>query len=102
MLSFACPFASLTACPHFARAPRLRSHRCGATLKMALDFRAEAVSHAFGTVSFFMADDDRTIRVDVPKDLRLASVGSATPVSKYGYEDRLMRCRKIFDQIATR
>jgi len=69
---------------------------------MALDFRAEAVSHAFCTVSFFMAGDDRTIRVDVPKDLRLASVGSATPLSKYGYEDRLMRCRKIFNQIATR
>ena len=55
---------------------------------------------AFGTVSFFMADEQRTVRVDVSKEL-LASIASPPPGSHDGYIARLQRHRALFEQIAT-
>jgi hypothetical protein len=54
---------------------------------------------AFGTVSFFMADDQRTVRVDVSKEL-LASIAHPPPKSHDGYIARLQRHRSLFEQIA--
>ena len=63
-----------------------------------LTLKQQAVSIAFGTVSFFMADDNRTVRVDVSQDL-LARI-DGPPASKSGYVERLMRHQRQFAQIA--
>ena len=54
---------------------------------------------ALGTVSFFMADEDKTIRVDIDKDF-LAGLGDPPPPSPDGYLERLTRYRWHFTQIA--
>jgi hypothetical protein len=64
-----------------------------------LALKAWAVSVAFGTVSFFMADDDRTIRVDVSQAL-LAQIDGPLPKSKDGYVERIARHRGLFAKIA--
>jgi hypothetical protein len=69
--------------------------RCG----IALAVKSRAVSDAFGVVSFFMADEDRTVRVDVARDV-LARVGDPPPNSKATYVERLLRNRRLFAQIA--
>ena len=61
--------------------------------------RSPAVSVAFGVASFFMADDKKTVRVDVEKDL-LARIEGAAPTSKGAYIERLSRHRQLFAQIA--
>jgi hypothetical protein len=66
---------------------------------MLLSFRSRVVSVAFGTVSFFMADENRTIRVDIPKEL-LARIEDPPAVSKEEYVARLARHRRHFAQIA--
>ena len=66
---------------------------------MPLSFRSRAVTVAFGTVSFFMVDDDKTVRVDVPQDM-LACTEGPPPVSKDEFVERLMRFRRHFAQIA--
>ena len=66
---------------------------------MPLSFRSSAVTVAFGTASFFMADENRTIRVDVPTDL-LARIEGRPPTSTDEYVARLMRFRSQFGQIA--
>ena len=66
---------------------------------MALAVKSRAVSVAFGVVSFFMADEDRTVRVDVARDV-LARVGDPPPNSKATYVERLLRYRRLFAQIA--
>jgi len=45
---------------------------------MSLSFRSSAVSVAFGTVSFFMVDHGKTVRVDVSQDV-LAKIGGTPP-----------------------
>ena len=54
----------------------------------------------FGTVSSFMADGNKTIRVDVGQDL-LARLDFPPPASKDEFLERLVRCRRYFTQIAT-
>lgn len=66
---------------------------------MALALQSRAVSVAFGVVSFFMADGDRTIRVDVCRDL-LARIDGPPHNSRDGYIEQLMRHRRQFAQIA--
>ena len=66
---------------------------------MGLALKSHTISIAFGTVSFFMADDDRTIRVDIGQDL-LARVGGPPPATKDGYVKRLVRHQRQFAQIA--
>lgn len=66
---------------------------------MLLVLKTWATSVAFGTVSFFMADDDKTIRVDVAQDV-LARTEGPPPVSKDEYVMRLIRYRRQFAQIA--
>jgi len=57
-------------------------------------------SIAFGTASFFMTDDTRTVRVDVCQRL-LASLEEPVPSSRAQYASRLLRYRSRFAQIAS-
>ena len=66
---------------------------------MPLGRTKRAAIVAFGTVSFFMADDQRTVRVDVSKEL-LASLAEPPPKSHDDYIARLLRHRSLFEQIA--
>jgi Protein of unknown function (DUF1488) len=66
---------------------------------MPLHRTKRAAIVAFGTVSFFMADDQRTVRVDVTQEL-LARIGNSPPKSQAGYIARLQRNRSLFEQIA--
>ena len=59
-----------------------------------------SVSIAFGTASFFMADNDRTVRVDVCQRL-LASLEEPAPTTKAQYAKRLLRYRSRLAQIAS-
>ena len=64
-----------------------------------LALKVGALSVAFGTVSFFMTEDDRTIRVDVSQAL-LAQIDGPPPKSKSDYAGRLAQYRHLFAQIA--
>ena len=64
-----------------------------------LALKAWTVSTAFGSASFFMVDDDRTIRVDVSQAL-LAQIDGPPPKANNGYVERLRRHRRLFAQIA--
>jgi hypothetical protein len=64
-----------------------------------LALKAWTVNVAFEAVSFFMADGDRTIRVDVSQDL-LAQIDGPPPKSKNGYVERITRHRRLFAHIA--
>ena len=66
---------------------------------MPLHRTKRAAIVAFGTVSFFMADDQRTVRVDVSQEL-LANIASPPPKSHEGYITRLQRHRSLFERIA--
>ena len=66
---------------------------------MPLHRTKRAAIVAFGTVSFFMADDQRTVRVDVSQEL-LARIGHSPPKSQAGYISRLQRHGSLFEQIA--
>jgi hypothetical protein len=55
---------------------------------------------AFGTVSFFMADDQRTIRVDLSKE-SLAEIATPPPKSQDEFIGVLKRHKRLFEQIAT-
>ena len=68
----------------------------GATVPLKL--RSRTVSMAFGTISFFMADEDRTVRVDIHRDV-LAAIGPP-PKTKADYVERLWQRRRQFEQIA--
>ncbi len=57
-------------------------------------------SVAFGTASFFMVDNDKTVRVDVCQRL-LAKLEQPAPASKAQYAKRLLRYRARFAQIAS-
>lgn len=64
-----------------------------------LALKAGAISVAFGTVSFFMADDDRTVRVDISQSL-LAQIDGPPLPTKKGYAERVTRHRNLFAEIA--
>src|SRR6187200_2180515 len=67
---------------------------------MRLSFRSGIISVAFGTVSFFMTDRSRTVRVDVSQGL-LCEVGSGPPPrTKSEYAQRLAQHRRQFARIA--
>jgi hypothetical protein len=66
---------------------------------MGLARKSRDISVAFGTASFFMADDDKTIRVDVDQGL-LACIESPAPKTTDGYRERLTRLRSQFTRIA--
>jgi hypothetical protein len=66
---------------------------------MSLSFRSGAISVAFGTVSFFMADHDKTVRVDISQDV-LAKIGGPPPKTKAGFVHLLGQHRRRFAQIA--
>ena len=66
---------------------------------MSLVHKSWAISVAFGTVSFFMADDDKTIRVDVPQDM-LARTEGPPLASKREFVERMKLYRRHFAQIA--
>jgi hypothetical protein len=66
---------------------------------MPLTFTPHAISIAFGTVSFFMADGDKTIRVDVPQDV-LARIEGTPPRTKDGYLQQIARHRQALTKIA--
>jgi hypothetical protein len=54
---------------------------------------------ALGSVSLFMTDDQRIVRVDVSRDL-LARSDGPPPKSPNDYIARLQRYRRHFEQIA--
>jgi hypothetical protein len=54
---------------------------------------------AFGTGSFFMSDEQRTVRVDVSKGL-LTRIADSPPNSSDDYIRQLQRHRRLFEQIA--
>jgi hypothetical protein len=66
---------------------------------MSSAVRPRAISVAFGVVSFFMTDGDRTIRIDVSREL-LARIESPPPNSKDEYIKRLKRHRQQLARIA--
>jgi lysyl-tRNA synthetase class II len=67
---------------------------------LSLNLKACGISVAFGTASFFMTDNERTVRVDVCQRL-LASLEEPVPSSKAQYAKRLLRYRARFAQIAS-
>ena len=67
---------------------------------MVLALRTRSVSTAFGGVSFFMTDDDRTVRVDLSQELLARVAGPSPPKSKAGYVQCLLRHRQLFAHIA--
>jgi hypothetical protein len=66
---------------------------------MRLHRKSRDISVAFGTASFFMADDDKTIRVDVDQGV-LACIESPQSRTTDGYRERLQRHRRQFTRIA--
>ena len=66
---------------------------------MSLSLGSSAISVAFGSVSFFMADDTKTVRVDVRQDV-LAKIGGPPPKTKAGLVRLLGQHRRRFAQIA--
>jgi hypothetical protein len=66
---------------------------------MPLQKTKRAAVVAFGSVSFFMSDDQRTVRVDVSKEL-LARISGSAPKSPEDFIGRLQRHRRQFEQIA--
>jgi hypothetical protein len=72
----------------------------GTEQSMALNpLPSRGATIAFGTVSFFMTDDDKTIRVDVGQDL-LKKIGGRPPSSQSGYIERCERHRHFFTHLA--
>ena len=69
-------------------------------MRQVLTLRQNAISDAFGTVSFFMTDNDKTLRVDVCQQL-LASLERPRPTTKQAYVERLLSYRSELAQIAT-
>jgi hypothetical protein len=67
---------------------------------MSLPLTNQPVSVAFDAASFFMTDDDRTIRADVCKDL-LKGIERTPPKSSKEYADRVRRHKMVFGQIAS-
>jgi hypothetical protein len=61
--------------------------------------KSSAVSVAFGTLSFFMADEERTVRVDIRKEL-LASLEGPLPRSPSDYLVCLAQRRHELEEIA--
>ena len=56
----------------------------------------------FNTVSFFMSDEEKVVRVDIGQDL-LSSIDGAPPArSLDGYIDRCERHRGFFARLAAR
>ena len=66
---------------------------------MTVVSKSRGMVFAFGTVSFFMADEGKTIRVDVSQDL-LARLEGSPPASRDAYLECLVRYRRYFAQIA--
>ena len=66
---------------------------------MSLVLKSRDISVAFGTASFFMAEDDKTIRVDVDQDV-LARIEDPAPRTRDAYKERLTRHRRQFTRIA--
>jgi hypothetical protein len=66
---------------------------------MTLILKSRAVSIAFGTASFFMADDDKIIRVDVDQGV-LARIENPVPKTRDAYKERLVRHTRQFTRIA--
>lgn len=67
---------------------------------MSLTLKTSAISVAFGTASFFMADENRTVRVDVGQEL-LTRIEGPPPKSKRDFAERLSRRKTEFVRIAT-
>ena len=65
-----------------------------------LTLKVCGISVAFGTASFFMLDQDKTVRVDVCQRL-LASLDEPVPTTKAQFAKRLLRYRSRFAQIAS-
>src|SRR5262245_25766678 len=85
------------------RATAAKSPRASRQLSKAnpgLSLKVCGISVAFGTASFFMTDNQRTVRVDVCQRL-LASLEEPAPTSKAQYAKRLLRYRARFAQIAS-
>jgi hypothetical protein len=68
---------------------------------MSLVLKPGAISIAFGTVSFFMADDDKTIRVDVDQNL-LADTAGGAPRTRSACKARLTLYKRRLARIAGR
>jgi Protein of unknown function (DUF1488) len=69
------------------------------SMDMALALKSRTVSFAFGVGSFFLADGNTTVRVDVSSDL-LARLAGSEPPSKAGRMELLVRHRALLAQIA--
>jgi hypothetical protein len=85
------------------RTPAPNAPRAARQLKKAtpvLSLKVCGISVAFGTASFFMTDNQRTVRVDVCQRL-LASLEEPAPSSKAQYAKRLLRYRARFAEIAS-
>jgi len=65
-----------------------------------LTLKVCGISVAFGTASFFMHDDHKTVRVDVCQRL-LAGLEEPAPTTKAQFANRLLRYRARFAQIAS-
>ena len=83
--------------PNAAKSPRASRQLNKATPGLSL--KVCGISVAFGTASFFMTDNQRTVPVDVCQRL-LASLEEPVPTSKAQYAKRLLRYRARFAQIA--
>jgi len=66
---------------------------------MSLVLKSRAISVAFGTASFFMTDDDKTVRVDVDQDV-LTRIEPPAPKTRDAFKERLTRHRRQFTRIA--
>ena len=67
---------------------------------MPLTPTKRAAIAAFGSVSFFMVDDQRIVRIDVSKEL-LVRCGPPPPKSTKDYLDRMDKHRNRLEKIAS-
>jgi hypothetical protein len=67
---------------------------------MPLSPTKRAAVAAFGSVSFFMADHERVVRIDLNKEL-LARISGRPPKSTHDYLVRLQKHRARLEKIAS-
>jgi hypothetical protein len=67
---------------------------------MTLRSKSRAISIAFGTVSFFMTDGARTVRVDVDQSM-LARLEDPVLRTRSAYKERLLRNLRRYSRIAS-
>jgi hypothetical protein len=81
---------------------RAKTEKCRAAMPLygrALVSTSREIIASFGSVSFFMADEESIVRVDVSREL-LTRLESPSPKSTKQYISSLSRYQRYFQEIA--